>query len=414
MRPFSFTRSLLALAFATQATCSLADEPIKIALMEPLSGPFGLVGESISRHMQAAVDEVNEHGGVLGGTKLELIRMDDKLSPQEGVLLLKHVIDSNVRIVTLASGSNIAHALIESIAKHNARNPSESVLLLNFGAMDPALTNEKCNFWHFRFEPNTDMKLNMLTAYMAQQQRVHHVYLLNQDFAYGQAISREAKELLAKRRPDVKIVGDDLHPLLKVKDFSPYVAKIKASGADSLITGNGGPDLYLLVKAGKDMGLNITYYTLNAHTIGVAAAIGGTGADRINQVLTWHSNISPNRLDQTAGRYKKRFGEDYWYQTAKTEVDMLVNAINQAQSADPLKIAKALEGMRMQSDTGELWMRAEDHQLVQPLYVATYRKVSLPAHDVEGTGYGWHTDLRVEGKDTAVQTTCKMERPDQR
>ena len=402
---------MLALALSALATVSDAQEAIKIALMEPLSGPFGLVGESISRHMQAAIDDVNEHGGVLGGTRFELIRMDDKLSPQEGVLLLKHAIDQKVRIVTMASGSNVAHALVESIAKHNARNPSESVLLLNFGAMDPALTNEKCNFWHFRFEPNTDMKLNALTTHMAQQKQIHDVYLLNQDFAYGQAISRGAKELLAKRRPDVKIVGDDLHPLLKVKDFSPYVAKVKAAAADSLVTGNGGPDLYLLVKAGKDAGLDITYYTLNAHTIGVAAAIGGAGADRINQVLAWHSNVAPNKLEDTAARYKKRFGEDYWYYTAKAEVDMLVRAINAAQSSDPLKVAKALEGMRYQGDTGELWMRAEDHQLVQPLYVATYRKVSPPAHDMEGTGYGWQTDMRMEGKDTAVPTTCQMERP---
>ncbi|HVY04947.1 MAG TPA: branched-chain amino acid ABC transporter substrate-binding protein [Burkholderiales bacterium] len=412
MRITKTLRALLVVAACTCASLCAAQEPIKIALLEPLSGPFGLVGESISRHMQAAVDEVNEHGGVLGGTKLELMRMDDKLSPQEGVLLLKHAIDEKVRIVTLASGSNIAHALIESIAKHNARNPSESVLFLNFGAMDPALTNEKCNFWHFRFEPNTDMKLNALTAYMAHQRKIHEVYLLNEDFAYGQAISRGAKEQLAQRRPDVKIVGDDLHPLLKVKDFSPYVAKVKASGADSLVTGNGGPDIYLLVKAGKDAGLDINYYTLNAHTIGVAAAIGGAGADRINQVLAWHSNVSPNKLEETAARYKKRFNEDYWYYTAKVEVDMLVKAINQAQSADSLKIAKALEGLRMQGDTGELWMRAEDHQLVQPLYVATYRKVTPPAHDVEGIGYGWQTDTRMEGNDTAVPTTCKMERPE--
>jgi len=404
-------RALLVVVLAGQAAYSIAQETIKIALLEPLSGPFGLVGESIGRHLQAAIDDVNAQGGVLGGTKLELIKLDSKLSPQESVLLLKQVIDSNIRFVTQASGSNVAHALIDAISKHNSRNPSQSMLYLNFGAQDPALTNEQCNFWHFRFEANTDMKLNVLTAYLARQSQVHDVYLLNQDFAYGQAISREAKELLASRRPDIRIVGDDLHPLLKVKDFSPYVAKVKASNADSLITGNGGPDLYLLIKAGKDAGLNVTYFTLNAHTVGVASAITGAGADRINQVFTWHANISENRLASTATKFKKRYGEDFWYQVAKTEVDMLVRAINLAQSADPLKVARVLEGMRYLGDTGEVWMRAEDHQLMQPLYVATYTKVAAPAHDVEGTGYGWKTDIRVEGIDTALPTTCKMERP---
>jgi branched-chain amino acid transport system substrate-binding protein len=90
----------------------------------------------------------------------------------------------------------------------------------------------------------------------------------------------------------LRAVGNDPHPLLKVKDFSPYVAKVKASGADSIVTGNGGPDLYLLIKAGKDVAMNVTYLTLNAHTVGVASAIGDAGANRINQVFAWHANVA--------------------------------------------------------------------------------------------------------------------------
>lgn len=407
-------RLLCALWFVLSAmtpAASMAEDSVKIAIMEPLSGPFGLVGESIARHLQFAIEEVNAKGGVLRDVKLEAHSFDDKLSPQESVLLLKQIIDSGIRIVMQASGSNVAHALVDAIAKHNSRNPSQSVLLLNVGAQDPALTNEKCNFWHFRFEANTDMKLNALTAYMARQSSLRNLYLLNQDFAYGQAISRGAKALLAQRRPDVRIVGDDLHPLLKVKDFAPYVTKVKAAGADALLTGNGGPDLYLLIKAGSDAGLDITYYTLNAHTVGVAGAIGAAGANRISQVFTWHANVAENRLADFAGQYKRRVGADFWYQVAKTGVDMLVRAIDGARSANPLDIARALEGMRVQGDTGEVWMRPDDHQLIQPLYVASYVKAAAPMHDVEGTGYGWRTALRVDGKDTALPTSCRMERP---
>jgi branched-chain amino acid transport system substrate-binding protein len=103
------------------------------------------------------------------------------------------------------------------------------VLFFDYNALDPALTESKCNFWHFRFEAHADMQVNVLTDYLARQTSVHKVYLINQDYAYGQAVRRAAKEMLAVKRPDIQIVGDDLVPLGKVKDFAPYVAKIRAS-----------------------------------------------------------------------------------------------------------------------------------------------------------------------------------------
>ena len=215
-----------------------AAEPIKIAHIDPMSGPFALVGESVGRHLDAVAAEINAKGGVLGGMKFEMVHFDNKSSPQESVLLLKQITDSRIRYVTQGAGSNVAHALSEALSKHNTRNPDNSVLYFNFAAQDPALTNDKCNFWHFRFDAHVDMKLDAITNFIAQQKNIHKVYLLNQDYAFGQAISRAAREMLTKKRPDIEIVGDDLHPLGKVKDFSPYIAKIKASGTETVITGN--------------------------------------------------------------------------------------------------------------------------------------------------------------------------------
>ena len=72
---------------------------------------------------------------------------------------------------------------------------------------------------------------------------VKKVYLINQDYLFGQSVQREVKNYLAKLRPDVQVVGDELIPLGKVKDFSPYITKINASGAQALLTGNWGPDM---------------------------------------------------------------------------------------------------------------------------------------------------------------------------
>ena len=286
------------------------------------------------------------------------------------------------------------------------------MLLLNIAAQDPLLTNEKCSFWHFRWEANTDMRVNALTDFIVRQKGAPTVYLINQDYAFGQAISKAAKEMLAAKRPDIKVVGDDLHPLGKVKDFAPYISKIKASGADTVLTGNWGPDLSLLIRASKESGLENVYYTLNANNAGVLGSIGKAGGDHIRQILTWHANVADNKLEKFANDYKKRFNEDFWINLPKLQIDMLVKAINTAQSADPVKVAMALHGMRFQGETGEAWMRAEDHQLIVPQYIAIFTKAGgTVKYDAEGTGYGWKTEARIEGKDMAMPTTCKMEVP---
>jgi branched-chain amino acid transport system substrate-binding protein len=405
---------VLAFGFSCLLSCpiSSADQVVRIAHIDPTSGPFANVGQSLGRHLQAVIDEVNTNGGVVGGAKLELVNLDNKSSPQESVLMLQQAIDQGIRYITQANGSNIAHALTDAVAKHNARNPDQAVLYLNFGAIDPALTNEKCNFWHFRFDANVDMKIEALTNYMMQQKSIHKVYLINQDYAFGQAVSRSAKELLKRKRPDVEIVGDDLHPIGKVKDFSPYVAKIKASGADTVLTGNWGNDLSLLVRAGKEAGLTTDYYALYAYIVGSPTAIGESGANHVKTLSAWQVNVPENKLEKFATDYKSKYGEDMWFNNAKTELDMLVKAMKTAQSTDPLKVAKTLEGMKGQGDTGELWMRPDDHQLMQPLFISTFAKVGKGVkYDVEGLGLGWRDDVRIEGKDTVLPTSCKMERP---
>jgi branched-chain amino acid transport system substrate-binding protein len=405
--------SLLLGAWATVPGAIHAAETIRIAHIDPMSGPFAVAGTALGHHTKATADEINAKGGVLGGTKFEIVLMDSKSNPQEASLAVKQAVDQGIRFITQGAGSNVAHALVEAISKHNARNPESSILFMNFAAQDPALTNEKCNFWHFRFDAHVDMKLEAITSYIAKQKNIKRVYLFNQDYAFGQAISKAAREMLAKKRPDIQIVGDDLHPLGKVKDFAPYMPKIKASNADAVITGNWGPDFSLLIKASKDAGLGVTYYTLNAHNTGIPTSVGEAGADHIRQVFTWHANVTENRAEKFANDYKKRFSEDFFYNTAKTELEMLAKAIDQAGSADPLKVARALEGMKYNGDTGEVWMRREDHQLIQPIYLATFTKAGGPGvrYDAEGTGYGWRTDVRVEPADTVLPTTCKMERP---
>ena len=154
------------------------------------------------------------------------------------------------------NGSGAAAAIEDAVTKYNERNPGHEVVYINYAAVDPDLTNSKCSYWHFRIDADTSMKMEALTSFMKDQPDIKKVYIIGQNYSHGQQVSRYFKEDIKRKRPDIQIVGDDLHPIGQVKDFAPYVAKIKASGADSVVTGNWGQDLTLLVKAAHDAGLN--------------------------------------------------------------------------------------------------------------------------------------------------------------
>jgi len=398
----------MSIAAALFASTSAAD--VKIAFIDPLSGGGAATGILAQKTHQFYIDAINAAGG-LNGEKLQLLSFDNKVNPQESLIQLKKAIDEGARFVVQGNGSGVALAITDAVQKHNERNRGKEVLYLNYAAVDPALTNEKCNFWHFRFDADADMKMSAMTDVIAKDANVKRVYLINQDYSFGKAVAAAAAKMLSQKRADIKIVGDELHPLQKVQDFSPYVAKIKASGADTVITGNWSNDMVLLVKAGKDAGLKVGWQTFYGGSPGTVTAIGDAGVDTLKQVTEWHKNATPE-LDSTVAAFVTRYPgkeNEYTYWRAKTMWEMFAAAAKKAGSNDPVRIAHALEGLKMPTPLGEVEMRADNHQLLQPLYVSTLERNQK--YDVEGSGLGWRTDAKVEGKATALPTTCKMDRP---
>ena len=389
-----------------------APETVRVAFIDPLSGPFANAGESSLRHLRAAFDDINARTGG-PDYRFELVALDGKGQVQESLAQLRLAADQGIRYVVQGQSSAVALALSEAIGKHNEREPERPMLLLNYAALDPDLTNARCSFWHFRFDASSDMRIEALGRLVESDRSVSRVFIIGQNYSFGQQVSRAAKEMLARRRPDIRVVGDELHPLGQVKDFSPYVAKIKASGADAVITGNWGNDLALLVRAARQAGLDVRFYTFYAGSLGAVTAIGEAGAGKVTQVNEWHANVGEPASERIALAYRKRFGEDYYFYRVRTLARMLSAALVRARSAEPLEVAYALEGMRHATELGTVQMRAADHQLLQPLYISTLVKAQAGGarFDVEGTGLGFRTDSRIEPEQTALPTSCRMQRP---
>jgi branched-chain amino acid transport system substrate-binding protein len=399
------------------------DEPIAVALIEGLSGPFGNAGEAVYRNLLLAVERVNRRGGVQlpqGARRLEVQRFDSKGGSDEALAMLRAALDRHIAFVAQGNSSAVAETLIDALNKHNQREPQRRALLLNYSAVDPALTNEKCSFWHFRFDAHADMRLNALTDVLRDDVTVKKVYLIGQDYSFGQHLQRAARKSIVAKRPDIEIVGEELHPVGRIKDFLPYALKIKASGAQAVLTGNWGNDLTLLVKAAREAGVEARFYTFYGNALGAPAAIGEAGIDRVLAVAEWHPNLGTPASERFYAAFRERFPkpqDDYVHARMQVMVEMLAAAIEQAGSTDPVAVAHALEGMRY--DGGTLGgvhsgtMRASDHQFIQPLVVSVMQRAGGPGvpHDNEGSGYGFRTLRRFDAKQTERPHTCTMERP---
>jgi branched-chain amino acid transport system substrate-binding protein len=404
-------------AAAALVLCALGAhaQTIKIAYIDPLSGGGATIGEHGLKHMQFLVEQLNAKGGVLDGKKFEVVAYDNKGNAQESLVQAQKAIDDGVRFLTQGNGSGVAIAISAFVSKYNERNPGKEVLYFNYAAVDPVLTNDKCSFWHFRWDANSDIKMAALTNYMKDKKDIKKVYIIGQDYSFGHAVRQAARAMLKEKRPDIEIVGDELHPVLKITDFAPYIAKIKASGADTVITGNWGNDMALLLKAAANASLDVDWYTYYAGGAGGPTAVKQTGLDHsVYQISEWHSNVPSPKMDAFNDAFLAKYGgpnhQGWWYLRMKNEMEMFAKALDQAKSTDPVKVAKALAGMKFTNALdAEVFMRASDHQLFQDLYISSFG--SGVKHDEEGTGWGWKTEGVVKAQDTVIPTTCKMTVP---
>lgn len=417
----NLTRSLfLSSSLLVAASAASAAEPIRLALIEGLSGPFANAGEAVARNLVWAVERVNARGGVKlpgGARPLELVRMDSKGNTEEALTVLKNATDQAIPVILQGNSSATAAALIDALNKHNAREPQRRALFLNYSAVDPVLTNEKCSPWHFRFDAHADMRLAALADVLQQDTALRRVYLIGQDYSFGQHVVRQGRAMIAARRPDIQIVGEELHPIGRVKDFLPYATKIKASGAQAVLTGNWGNDLTLLIKAARDVGFEGKFYTFYGNALGVPGTLGDSGVGRVVAVAEWHPNVGDKASEALVKAFRQRFPkpeDDYLHVRMQAMVEMLAQAIERAGSTEAGAVAKALSGARFDGRAlgglGAGQMRAADHQFIQPLYVSTMHKAGGDGvrFDVEGSGYGFRTVRYLTPEQTVQPHSCKM------
>lgn len=406
---------LTSASYAIAAPLATPLPPMQIAVIEGFSGANGHAGEAVFRNFVWAVERVNARGK----QQFVLERYDSKGQNEEVLSALRSAIDKGARVVLQGNSSANAAVLIDAINKHNQRNPQQAVVFLNYSAVDPALTNEKCSFWHFRFDAHADMRMAALMEVLKDDKALKSVYLIGQDYSFGQAVQREAKRQLGVQRPDVRIVGEELHPMARVKDFLPYATKIKASGAQAVITGNWGNDLSLLVKAAKDVGFEGKFYTFYGNAMGAPAAISDAGVGKVVAVAEWLPNVPTANSEMFYRSFRARYpqpADDYVHMRMQVMIEALSQAVESANSAgasDAMGIATQLEKANVQFYGHTGTMRATDHQFQQPMVVGVMERQGVQGvkFDTEGSGYGFRVIRSLTPVQAEQPTTCKMQRP---
>ena len=401
--------AIAALSLTLSSAFAQKGETVKIALIDPQTGLMGPLGLNQMRSWQFFAEEFTKSNPA--GVKFEIVPFDNKLSPAESLNAFKAALDQGVRYIAQGNGSSVAGALIDAINKHNERNPGKEVIFLNYAAVDPDFTNSKCSYWHFRFDADTSMKIEAMTTFMKDDKDIKKVYLFNQNYSHGHQVAKFAKENLARKRTDVQIVGEDLHPLAQVRDFSPYIAKIKASGADTVITGNWGSDLALLVKAANEGGYNGKFYTYYTGVTGTPTALGQGGAGRVYQIAYNHYNMGGD-MGKWMAEFKQKFNDDFYTGSVVTIYSALGEAMAKAKSTDPVKVAAALSGLKFKSYHGDVEMRKTDHQMQQPLWMTVWQKADKKfPYSPENTGMTLAPVKEFPSYVSSTPTSCQMKRP---
>ena len=110
--------------------------------------------------------------------------------------------------------------------------------------------------------------------------------------------------------------------------------------------------------------------------------------------------------------FKKRFNDDYYSAATYTPLHMLTIAMGQAKSTDPVKVARAMEGLKFKTFNGNVEMRKTDHQLQQPLFLARWAPMDAKnTYNVEGTGMTFVPVKQFDSYVSSTPTSCQMKRP---
>ena len=406
-------QALWAAAAATILTATPSSaEPLKIGIIESLSGAQTSTGRLYANAVQYGVEQINKSGG-FNGEPVTVTEYDNAGGAPDAANKFRQAVADGVDIIFQGASSAIAGQITEDVRKHNLRNPGKEVMFINLGGEAMELTGDKCQFYHFRYTTTAPMRVNALVSAMKEAGDLGtKVYSINQNYSWGQDM--EAAVSAAAKTGGYEVVDKVLHDVNKIQDFAPFVARIKAAAPDTVFTGNWSNDLLLLMKAVGNAGLNVKFATAFLDQPGNIANAGKTALG--DYIANNYDNAAlpddalPESYKAATGHYPV-FVEGHSVFALAALQQALGTLDFKGGDINVTKIALALEGTTYESPLGPISVRTEDHQTIRPVVVS--KVVENPKYPADGTDMGFATVKVVPGEEAIypVQDSCKMDRP---
>jgi branched-chain amino acid transport system substrate-binding protein len=409
-RPFPLA---LAAAACLVSGAALAD-PVKIAVIETLSGPQAASGLMYRAAARYAVERINAQGG-WNGEPVQLLEYDNQGGPAGAADKLKAAIADGVHVVVQGASSAVGGQITEDVRKHNLRNPGKELIYVNVGAEALELTGEKCHFHHFRFSGNAQVRTKALVLAMKEAKALGgRVYAINQNYSWGQDMEKAIVD--SAGLGGYQVVEKTLHDVNKIQDFAPYVAKIAATQADTVITGNWSNDLLLLMKATKSAGLKARFGTVFLDQPG---NIANGGELTLGHYIahTFNAEAGGAEGERFVADFKARVGHAPTFIEPQTVfgLAMVGEALKRVKpeggKLNVNALAKAIETAKVKTPVGEMSMRAADHQALLPMVVSTVAKDAKYKADETDMGFKPVKLFSASEAATPAQPSCRMQRP---
>jgi len=341
-----------------------AEETYKIGVVLSLTGGYATFSRAMLAADEIAAEEFNKAGGILG-RKIELEVRDDQLKVETSVRVTKELIERhNVKAILGSVGSHCTLAMVGVTGEHN-------VLHITGCPSSEALVVQQFKRNYFQVSPNTYMEARAEIRFVVNDPKFKAYGTFCSDYEMGRSFGNIAKEILAKERPDMKLVGQWWPPLGEAQ-FTGYITAMLAAKPDVILTLVGGGDVPPFVKQAKPYGFFEKIKYIWPLFVADAVALGKEmpeGIYAVNRAPFFAINTP--KMKSFIEKYHKKEGvyPDEFSVMTYDAFHALMAGIKQANSFDNNAIIEAMENMTFETCSGKRYFRKVDHQMNAPEHV---------------------------------------------
>lgn len=357
----SLSAALMCAVAPMSVAATASSDPVKIGVVQSLSGPFAPIGALGVKGAQLAAE-----GQTILGRQVELIVEDDNSNGKTGAQKATKLINSD-HVVAMegmaASSIGLAVSNVASAAK---------IPLVLSGPSASELTGAECRYSTFRAgKPPTYPMVHAVVPYVLSQDKAKRWYFIAYDYSWGHEGVKMSTDILDKE--GAEIVGTDLVPV-GTKDYSSFLLKVRKAEPSVLFVMLGGTDMAALIN-------QFTAFGLEKTTILSGGVMDNSVAWQVGEKMTgvwpvpfYYTDPAVKEFtDAYMAKYNSVPGNQSWQDYIA--VKSIIKAMNAAGTTDFGPVVKQLENMKLEVKGMPGHYRAFDHQLVQPIYVIKTKPV---------------------------------------